>query len=88
MKPEVMSPIQQKMREDQRKEESKNEAKNTYYNTINTPNLNGRKQELQNGAYRMVFSETKKPEGVGHNKLNLRDQSTEPSNLFGDANIN
>jgi hypothetical protein len=34
------------MREDQRKEESKNEAKNTYYNTINTPNLNGRKQEL------------------------------------------
>ena len=36
----------------------------------------------------MVFSETKKPEGVGHNKLNLKDKSTEPSNLFGDANIN
>lgn len=89
-KPEVVGPPQEKNREDKRREESKNEAKNTYHNTMNTPNFNGRKRELLNGAYRMVFSDTKKPESVEnhHNKLNLRDKSTEPSNLFGDANIN
>lgn len=33
----------------------------------------------------MVFS---KAQGTSHNRTNIRDTSLEPSNLYGDANIN
>lgn len=79
----------------QQQEEAKENARNTYYNTMNTPgNRNAApRRELREGAYRMVFSDKKNPEASQaqtinpHNKLNLRDRSTEPHNLFGDANI-
>ena len=35
----------------------------------------------------MVFAD-KKVKSTNHNRLNLRDTSTEPSNLFGDQNMN
>ena len=41
---------------------------------------------FQSGAYRMVFS-NKKAQSTHHNKLNLRDTSAEPSNIFGDTNL-
>ena len=44
-----------------------------------------RRDSFKNGAYRMVFSKDKTKNA--HNKLNLRDTSTEPSNLYGDRNI-
>ena len=45
-----------------------------------------RRNNLQNGAYRMVFSDKKKISDH-HTRLNLRDRSCEPNNLFGDANV-
>ena len=45
------------------------------------------RRNLQNGAYRMVFTD-KKSQSSNHNRLNLRDKSTDPGNLYGDANIN
>ena len=42
-----------------------------------------RRRELQDGAYRMVFNNQTNL----HNKVNLRDTSTDPNNLFGDANL-
>lgn len=35
----------------------------------------------------MVFTD-KKSQSSNHNRLNLRDKSTDPGNLYGDANIN
>lgn len=45
-----------------------------------------RSSRFQNGAYRMVFKDNK-TKSTHHNKLNLRDTSAEPSNLFGDRNL-
>ena len=45
-----------------------------------------RGSEFRDGSYRMIFSD-KKNASAHHNKLNIRDTSTEPSNLFGDRNL-
>lgn len=70
----------------QQDEEMKEAARDTFYNT-NTPS----RRELKNGGYRMIFSDKKRDTPyaptTNHNWLNLRDRSTELSNLFGDANI-
>ena len=44
-----------------------------------------RRNNLQDGAYRMVFTDKKK-KNEQHTKLNLRDRSCDANNLFGDAN--
>ena len=36
----------------------------------------------------MVFNKDKNKNKATHNKLNLRDTSTDPVNLYGDNNIN
>ena len=43
-----------------------------------------KRRELQSSAYRMVFNE-----GATnlHNRTNIRDRSTDPSNIYGDANL-
>jgi hypothetical protein len=43
-----------------------------------------RRRELQSSAYRMVFSNQREN---NHNRTNIRDRSTDPSNIYGDANI-
>ena len=35
----------------------------------------------------MVFSNNRNAQSTHHNRLNLRDTSAEPSNIFGDSNV-
>ena len=47
-----------------------------------------RGSRFQNGAYRMVFSNSKNNvQSTHHNRMNLRDTSSDPSNIFGDSNL-
>jgi len=47
---------------------------------------NERSGRFQTGAYRMVFKD-ERLKNSHHNRLNLRDRSVEPANLFGDQNL-
>lgn len=47
------------------------------------PQSRARSRDLQNGAYRIVFNNEQQA-NERHNRLNIRDTSTDPYNLNGD----